>query len=474
LALYDNRAEVYLDDATFPPGIYDIRIKRGYQYDTSTFTKSSYAYAGDVQDFFHYKDTAHPQIAVARENLADQIYLTRVVSIWHEHPVPLPGFAIVAVKARNRRVESLSCLASGYVKDWDGTGWNNWTTTSNPAPHYADILSGRLNLDPLPDDLRDDDTLVEWRTLCTAEGYTCDTIADDMRTQDILNLLASCGYARPYQSEVYGVTMDRDVSAEAPVQIFTPRNSVGFRWERSFPRLPDGFVVTFRDSADDYNDAQEIVYRTGYEGGESGLLETTTYDGLVTRAKVAARAKFDLDQAEARGAFYYLTADLESLVSNRGSLVGVQHDAIIHRTSSAYIRRKILSGSNITGLELDSEIPIVNEPAMELVPDMTLVPDMEKVGIQTGITIRRSDGSLSTHTLSTATSETDTVTFVTPVADAASIESLESSYERSGSLIVSGYVGTLYRRCLVSGIVPGPDLTFALTLVDEAPELVRG
>jgi hypothetical protein len=106
--------------------------------------------------------------------------------------------------------------------------------------------------------------------------------------------------------------------------------------------------------------------------------------------------------------------------------------------------------------------------------DMHGVDDMHLVGLTTGIVIRRTDGTLSTHTVSTATGETATIALTTPFADTATIEDLTTTRDVSASLVVSGDAGSEYRRCLVAGITADPNMRFSLTLVDEAPELVRG
>lgn len=474
--LYSNRAEIWLDPAVFPPGIYDIQVKRGMTFDTSTLVKSTYTYAGAIYSFFDYytNGTGLQSIKVARENLAEQLYLNRVISVWNDIPITEAGLATIAIKARNRRVEALSTVASGYVKDWNGSSWSNWITTSNPAPHYVDILSGALNLDPLPIDIRDDTGLVAWRTLAASKNWTVDLIIDDYRTQDALQLVASCGYARPYQSEIYGVTVDKDVSADAPMQVFSPRNSTGFRWEKAFAKVPDGFILTYRDAAADYNDNQIIVFRTGYGGGPGGIYETVTYDGLVNIDKVRARALFDLDQASLRSTFYYLDTDGEAILCRRGDLVAVAHDVILKRSSSARVKRKILSGGNIVSLLLDGTIPVVNNVDMHGVANMHAVTDMHLVGQQTGIAIRRTDGTISTHAIKDAEGEKALITLTTPIADTAVIEGFDDTNNESGCLIVSGDIGSEYKRLLVSGITPNADLTFSLTLVDEAPSLVRG
>lgn len=478
MALFTNRVEVYLDPATFTAGAYEIRIMRGSAFQQSSFSDSAYTYSGSVKDFFTYSGNS-PTFAIpmSRSNLADVMQLIRVCSVWNEHPVQTTGLALIALKARNRNVQRISVSASGYVKDWVASpaGWTNWTTTSNPAPHYVDVLSGELNIDPLPDALRDDTSIVAWRTLCAANDWTCDAIVSDMRTVDVLSLLASCGYARPYQSDVYSVVVDNDRSADSPAQIFSRVNCSNVRMQRAFARVPDGFIITFRDDeAVDGDRSQIVVYQRDRSIATTGLFESVSYDGLTSEAKISARAQFDLDQGNLRSTFYYLDTDAEALVIRKGSLVGLQHDALLQQAGSARIASKLTtSPANITGFVLDSEIPITNEPDMMAMADILAVADMMLVGFQTAIAIRRRDGSISTHALSNATGSASTVTLSTMINDTNEIEALDQNGYQYGCMITAGLLGTEYRRLLVTAINPTKDLKATLTLVDEAPDLVR-
>jgi Concanavalin A-like lectin/glucanases superfamily len=354
-----------------------------------------------------------------------------------------------------------------------GTNWDTWTTTSNPAPHYVDVLSGSLNLDPLPADLRDDDALVAWRALCNTNNWTCDTIINDMRTQDVLDLLASCGFARPYQSDVYGVIVDNDRTLDAPIQVFSRRNCANLRYERSFARVPAGFNVTYRDESLDEDQAQVTVYQREPTDSDLTLLESVSYEGLIDVTKVTKRAQFDLDQANLRATFYYLDVDIESIVCRRGSLIAVEHDILFNRAGDGYIDSKQTSAGNITGITLDAEIPITTQTDMHGTTDLHLVTDMHDLGISTGIVIRRTDGTLSTHLLSNVTGSSKVLTFSTPFADVATIQGYANNDRRYGCMVVAGEMGSIYRRLLVQAIQPQKDLQATMVLVDEAPQLVR-
>jgi hypothetical protein len=104
---------------------------------------------------------------------------------------------------------------------------------------------------------------------------------------------------------------------------------------------------------------------------------------------------------------------------------------------------------------------------------MHAVADMHVVGITTGIAIRHDDGTISTHALANASGDADTLTLATPVADTSAIPGFADTGFTYGALVVAGRLGSEYRRLLVAGIAPDKTGKATLTLVDEAPDLVR-
>lgn len=473
-AIYDNRAEFFLDPGIIPPGVYDIEVKRGHAILATELLRPAYTIASVVYDLFGYYTSAGvARINRSRDKLAERLYFTRVISVWNEHPLPKPGFAIIAVKARNRRVERVSAVASGYVRDWDGTGWNTWTKTSNPAPHYRDTLVGRLNFDPLPLSLVDDDGLLVWRQACIDSNYRCDYIAEGGRLEETQRILAACGYARPYQSDRYGVVRDYDRTGEPMVQVFTPRNMKDFRIGKAFPRLPDGFRVTYRNDESDYSNDQAIVYRRGYDVRSTARLEQVSYDGLVNEADAIARADFDLRQAELRSAFYSFEAPVESICCRRGSLIGVTHDILTRQHGAGRIVSRMLDSSgDIIGVSLDSDAPYSVGGDMRTLPDMLDVDDLRLLGFPLAAAIRRSNGSISYHALQ-ASGQPRFIRFASPLPDDVWTVPGEGDVPEveDGCLVAVGEAGTETLSLIVTNIEPGRDLTAIITAVDEAPEL---
>jgi hypothetical protein len=473
LALQKFKATFVLAETEWPRDSWEIQVKRGNAFRDGYYSANGYNYNGNDRDFFaHYDSGSDEFIPETREGVADALYMVRCTSIWNEHPVARPGLALIAIKAVNRPLQNVSAMASAYVPDWSGAAWDNWTNTSNPAPHFRHVLAGPLNPKPVPAEIIDDDELVAWRADCTLKDYTVDHISENERIADLLNIIAGCGYARPYASEVWGVARDRDTSADPPVQVFSPRNSAGLAWAKNFAEPPAGLRVNFADAASDYEPNQVLVYREGLGGPN---VEQVNYDGLVDEAKIRARAAYDLAQARYRSTFYTLQAPIEAVVCRRGSLVGVQSDFMDSATGSGRIASVQTSGGYVTGVTLDGAVDIKRSDDLLDTADVLAVADMLAVGAAPGCAIRNADGTVTFHALANATGETAALIFETPIVDTsmaggpfdpATIKSI-----LPGALAMTGNVGREIRRMKVMSVEPGPEMTARITMVDEAQEL---
>lgn len=456
-------ARFMLDPATFPRGRYEVEVLRGCAIATSTYVSSSYQVNGSVWDLFGYRTPATPTIARSRDRVSDSLMLLRSVSIWNRTPVNTGDIALIAIRARNRQLDRVSVLAGGWVPDWDGTAWRQWAVTANPAPHVRDILAGRLNADALPVEMLDDAGLLDFRAHCIAKGYSCNALLEGQSAASAVEIVAACGYARPYASDRWGVAMDRDRSAEAPVQLFTSRNMADFNWRRAMPRLPDGLRISFRDAARDYEMRQITVLRPG--GKDSGILEQVEYEGFVHEADVRARAKYDLDQPVLRSTYYSFEAPAEAVVARRGSLVAVEHDTLGQASATAQIATVWLNDAGLAvEVDLDTPVPLATRPGFAAITDLGAVPDMSMIGATSAVLVRRTTGNITLHPV-TGDGTTATLTFPTPIPAAGLEEDV---------LVTVGRADRHYLRAIVYDMLPREDYRVQITLIDEAPELHNG
>ncbi len=451
-------ASLYLDVSVFPKGRYEIELIRGCAFWNAEYSASGYQFDGSVWDFFGVRGTPG-QIAMSKKNLVEDLYILRSMSIWNEHPLPSRDVAVVAVRARNRALDSVSCVAGGWVRDWDGAGWNIWSITDNPAPHLRDIYVGAENLDPVPLDVIDDDGLVVWRQHCIDMGYTCNALMEDQTVDDAARIVASCGYAQPYMSDIWGVVRDYDRSAEAPVQMFSPRNMSGFQWTKGFARVPEGFRVNYPDMYEDYDTRQITVFRPG-NSDDSGRVEQITYEGIVIEADAIRHAEYDQMQAQYRSTYYSWDCAAESILCRRGDLIAVQHDMLSEWAGSGRIISVETDGNgDVTGIMVDGPLPVSDLPDMLASADLLAEDNLLALGVPTGAAISRGD-VVTVHPVSSA--DDLWLRFSPPISP----DGIEE-----GALIVTGPIGREYLRLIVFGVTPRANFEATVTAVDEAPQL---
>jgi len=347
-----------------------------------------------------------------------------------------------------------------------GAAWDMLRATSNPAPHYRDVLAGSLSVTPVPDELLDDIAFANWRERCERYGYECNMVVEGKSVPEVLNVLAGCGRARPRQAEKFSVMVDRDRSTEAPVQLFSARNMRGFSWSSALGRLPDGIRATFGNAENNY-DPDEIVAL--YDGvSDTGNYDVITYDGLVTSSEVRSRVQYDLDQRRLRFVFYSGEAPIEWIVARRGDLCGISYDIINRQAGAARVKSITLSGSDVVGLVLDGSVPTTGDTFFSEDGGQhyfTAAAEKYFVSGACGAMIRAKDGSYIVREIESSGDDETEITFTEPFTDPG-IGSLDTD-----CLVVVGALGTEVKRVVVSGIVPKSGLTAQMTFVDEAPEL---
>lgn len=472
--LREEKVIFWLDAATFPQtSKYEFQIKLGQAYNESKWAPTTYKYdppsGGGKRryDFFYYfpeNDEARVLEDVA--TVHQRVVVKTIATVINDNPIQSDDFATISVVARGIQVNDISVVASGYTYDWDGAGWNTLTTSSNPAPHFREVLAGALNADRVHPDAIDDDTIAEWRTHCVNKGYQVNLICDGRSVWDVLGVVASCGYGRPRQSETWSVAWDRDRAADPVVTLFSPSNLSNFRLERAFVKRTTGLRVRIRDRDDDYRETEPfIVYDPTNADADDSRLEEVFYDGLTSIDEATGRAEYDLSQPSLRFIYAYGASDLESFVCTKGDLVGVQHDTLTRSSGSSRILSLTMNSSEVIGLELQGSIPV---------PSTSFFTDADSEDFfdhsetffrveRTGIAIRLEDGTLLIKEVTAATDDDSTLTFVEPFIPPADMV--------AGCLLTSGELGLEYRRMIVFGITYSSDRQANLVFIPEAPSL---
>lgn len=120
--LNTSGVDFYLDRASWPSGIYDIQIIRGMTIIDANYDPATYNYNGPVgnipYDLFNYFGSK--KIALSRDGLVDNISIVRSVSIWRQKAINVKGNTLISIRAKDRALDALSVIASGYAYEYGG------------------------------------------------------------------------------------------------------------------------------------------------------------------------------------------------------------------------------------------------------------------------------------------------------------------------------------------------------------------
>lgn len=400
--------------------------------------------------------------------IRDQTYWTALRTIRRATPVKLSGMALVAMRVRatdrlSGVIDQFNLIAHSILKDWNGFAWVE-QTTSNPAAIYRDIFQGAANARPLADSRLDLTMLQNWSANCAAAGREFNGIFDTAGTVfDKARAVASLGRAA-FGLRDGKISVVQDVVQATPVQVFTPRNSWGFKGHKQFLDVPHGLKVLFRNPDADWQQDEIRVPDDGYGvtgadgvrrdflGNPTGNPEATKFETLdltigCTRSDQAVKlARYHLAVGRLRPETYTFSADIENLVCTRGDLVRVVHDVPEFGLGSGRIKAVTTDGSGFaTAITLDEPI------AME-------------AGRQYAVRYRRADGTQVVQQVQTVEGEQATVVFTDPI--------MPGSIPAKGDLAIFGLLNQESVACIVKEITPGPEFTAQLTLVDYAPAVL--
>lgn len=381
----------------------------------------------------------------------DQVSLATLQTVRYADPAAalLGRRALVALRVRatdqlQGSLDQVSVLAQALVPRWDPDtqAWTAPEPTSSPAWAYAEVLRGAATERPVPDARINGPDLAAWASECQALGLEFNGVCDWPGTVwQALGLIAAAGRAAPGQRDgLY--TVVRDLAQAAPVQVFTPRNSHGFRAERVFAPPLHGLRCRFADRLQGYAADERVVYADGYHAGNATRLETLELVGVTHPDQVWVLGRYHLAVAALRPETYTWQTDFEGLVCTRGDRVALAHDVLLVGLGWGRVKSRILDTElRVTALTLDAAMPAA-------------------AGQSYALRWRRDDLTSALVPLSNpGDGEHTTLALATPSYTAPAV----------GDLVAYGETGAETLDVVVTRVEPGPDLTVTLTGVAAAP-----
>lgn len=385
------------------------------------------------------------------DKIFDQCFWTALRSITHESPVNMAGLAVTALRIKatdqlNGVVDQFNGVVHSILPDWDGSQWVE-QPASNPAAIFRHVLQGSANARPLPDSRLDLGALEAWHEVCSDENREFNMVVDfDASVRETLSRVAAAGRASPTILDGKWSVI-RDQAQLVPVQHFTPRNSFGFKGEKSFDDVPHALRVRFINREKSWQQDERLVFDDGYDEVTATKYEGVDFPGITDPEQVWRDARYHLAAARLRPETYSFSADIEHIVCTRGDLIRFTHDVPLFGLMSARVK-------SVTG---DGGGP---EQALSVMLDAEV--EME-AGKSYSLRFRKSDGSSLVKTVTTIAGTTADLQFATPfdMADG----------PQSGDLCMFGETGRESVELIVKAIEPQGDMTARLLCVDAAPAI---
>lgn len=350
---------------------------------------------------------------------------------------------IRATNQLNGAISNLSAIVSSALEVYDDNT-QTWSRqiTNNPAWVFVDLLISEVNKRSISKSRLDLPSIVEWAEFCAdvpppPSGYTftyprfeANFILDYQTSlQGVLNQVGSAAQASlNIVDGKYGVLIDK--LKTVPVQIFTPRNSVGFQSNRVYTKKPDAVSVKYIDPSVGWQVAETTVYDNGFDQTTALEIDELTSFACTNQEQAWRFGRYMMAQNRLRQETISITVDFEHLVCSRGDYVQITQDVM--KVGGFPARVKSVSGNQVTV-----------DDAFEF-----------EIGPSYGFVYRSPVDGIVTNTLTVISADTFDL-------DGPDIPAV-------GDLIIIGVVGQVVYDCIVKSISPNDDLTANVTLVEKA------
>lgn len=310
---------------TFPtPGQYEIRVRRiGQDHDEPKMKDASFLSA--IRSFRSGNLPSHEGVSEV-------------------------AFRLRASEQLSGNVDSLNAIVLQMAPIWTGTRWTAPQPVRHPAWVYLAALRGNHLRRPVVDTRLDLAAFKAWAD--EEPHWTCDYVVDaETRTADVLDVIAASGRARRALTDLqYSIIRD---GAQGPVrQVFSPRNSWGFKGTIQFPRPIHALRCLVRSERLDWEQDEVTVYADGYNATNATEFETLEIPGVVVTAATEDEGnawrlgRYHLAQAILRPETFEFNADWEHMRVTRGDKVQLVHDVPVIGVGAA--RVTAVDGTSLT------------------------------------------------------------------------------------------------------------------------------
>lgn len=364
-------------------------------------------------------------------------------------PVAATAIRIRATGQISGNIDNINAIVHSFVPVWDGSDWDSWATSSNPAALYLYVATCDANPKKRTFQQVESDDLADWYDYCTTHGWQYNMYRDFRSSpRECLADIASTGMAAvDMPNGKWSVIVDRFDKSIA--QHFTQRNSWGFSADKGLYVEPHAVRVKFKDEDNDWEWTERIVYADGYDEATAEIFEAWEFPGITNSDLIWKHARRRMAQAKLRPENYSFYADFEHLACRRGSLVRMSHDVIMVGLGTGRIKN--ITTRNDGGTDYIDTIVVDEKFTME-------------AGETYAIRVRKIDGTSQVIAADTVAGESNTLYFTGVSVPAATGPGV-------GDLLSFGETDSETGEYLVTKIERIQDICAKIYLVDYSPDI---
>ena len=454
---------IQVSESIIPKGEYEFEVTAGLAVKNEDFNTVDYSLNGEVESLFKSYRDGNFIIPSDQQTVSAGASLEFATVIAKERPVQTPKVAQVSVKIKDQDLKNLTLKSAAFVKDWDGDGWNNLTTSSNPATQAYNVLFEWLTFFRVNTDLINSQAFVDWRQECIHQGYECSYPATGQAVTTVIDNLCTAGYATKTIEDGFSIDFFRDRSSEVPEMSFSPRDSK-ISIKREFSEMPKGIRSKFSDRDNRWRET-EAVFNNPYVNSPFEENESIDYPSIDSAEAVRKRAIFDMLQLREREIKWNVSTGVAGFNLKRGSLVNVVTDLNNDDVHGFFVKQIVSDRSFV----VDRIVPSKESVSLGLSNDIFDLESVFSQGLVSSAMILEPDG-MNEYSVSSVID--DVVTVTTDIPNTWTVGS--ETYDRSdmvGTRISIGPRDRFFNRCFVYNIERQSEEKSLLTLVDESPQI---
>ncbi|MCL2762237.1 MAG: host specificity factor TipJ family phage tail protein [Treponema sp.] len=302
----------------------------------------------------------------------DMVHVGSIRSIKSERPIraerqkdlTIIALRVMATGKMNGVVDSFNYIATSKLPVYAGSGsgalsWQDTAETRNPAAMLMHALRGRAAQQQVdPNDI-DWPSIEAFYTWCAEHHYTCNAyLSESVTIAELIRMIGNTARADIIRIDSK-ISVVQDIERPAPVQLFTPKNTISYSITMLKADIPDAIALRFIDENAGYAQNELSVYNTpdGNRIIEAESTQKTNLWGITDNIQVRRIGMYNYACLNNRPFVHTIDVDIEYLMCNKGDWI--QYAGDIALTGSVQGRIKGVIWADGVCIGIDTDEPVV-------------------------------------------------------------------------------------------------------------------